>query len=615
MPILYTSRMKIRAISKNSVDEFKTMMPGFNNFTFLGYSVFKDYYLTAELQTKRWILRNLPEDGVFIDIGANVGIVSACAALKAIYGKVISIEPTDTFKYLTKNLSKLPSPAASFEFLNLAIGNSTGQRTDRIYKIWGENPVLGNYQFKKLDDVVSELNLNRIDVIKIDTDGFELEVLKGAKNTIQKFRPTLIVEVNDALATRGVSVQEIFDFMIEQRYTSAQILDGGNFILQSNWKIGDVWPNSISISTDRERVSLHSKGKKLYEVLLPEVSHLLQGTTTDENLNNSYIQGNVETWAFAAIYEIPDLVDLPEKFLVSVRGKNMYGEIGIAALDSDASKFVSDEKYSTEPGDFDLLLNVDKYDGKFVVRSISQSAFKFELHSITYYEIEELNRQETFNIPQISQITASNFFKDLNIEVREESLPQLFHSDDGFNMEQTSAHFLKTFYGAFRPKRHLEIGTWEGFGSELALNNGVEKVWSIEKYEKINPEYGSRYLKSDSTFEPGWIVSPENQSRFTQLIGTSVDFLNSQGFPNFFDSVLIDGAHDKESVVIDTKFALNYLESGSIVIWDDYPVRPSDLNIARKGVLEAITFLLQELLEKFYLYQIRGTSLLIGVRK
>jgi FkbM family methyltransferase len=615
LPLLYTSRMKIRANSRTDIGEFKSIIPGLNSFKFLGYSIFKDYYPTAELQTKRWILRNLPEDGVFVDVGANVGILSACAALKAIHGKVISIEPTDTFNYLLKNLSKLPSPCATFEFLNLAIGNSTGQRKDQIYKIWGEKPVADVYQFKKLDDVVSELDLNRIDVIKIDTDGFELEVLKGAKNTILKFRPTLIVEVNEALATRGVSIQEIFDFMIEQRYTTAQILDGGNFILESNWKIGDIWPNSISISTDRERVLLHSKGKKLYEVLLPEVSHLLQGTTTSRNHNNSYIQGSVDTWAFAALYEILDPVGLPEKFLISVKGKNLSGEIGIAALNRDSSKFVSDEKYSIEPGDFDLLLNVDKYEGKIVIRSISQSKFKFEINSITFYEIEAVNTQAGFNIPQISHITPLDFFNNLNLGVREESLPKLFHSDDGFNMEQTSAHFLKTFYGAFRPKNHLEVGTWEGFGSELALNNGAEKVWSIEKYEKINPEYGSRYLEGTSNFEPGWIVSPKNQSRFTQLIGTSSDFLNSVTLPSFFDSILIDGAHDKESVIADTKFALHHSESGSIVIWDDYPVRPPDLNIARKGVLEAITFLLDELLDKFHLYQIRGTSLLIGVRK
>lgn len=615
MSFPYNRRVKIKKIQANDVGEFKSIMPGFKSFSFLGYSVFKDYYPTAELQTKRWILRNLPEDGVFIDVGANVGILSACAALKAMHGKVISIEPTDTFNYLVQNLSKLPSQSGSIEFLNLAIGNSTGQRKDQIYKIWGEKPVADLYQFKKLDDVVSELELNRIDVIKIDTDGFELEVLKGAKNTIQKFRPILIVEVNEALATRGVSIQEIFDFMIEQRYTSAQILDGGNFIFQSNWKIGDVWPNSISISTDRERMSLYSKGKKLHEVLSPEVSHLLQGTTSTRNIKNSYVQGSVDTWAFAALYEIPDLVGLPEKFLIAVKGKNLSGEIGIAALNRDSSKFVSDEKYSIEPGDFELLLNVDKYEGKIVVRSISPSSFKFEIDSITFYEIEALNMQAGFNIPQISHITPIDFFNNLNLGVREESLPKLFHSDDGFNMEQTSAHFLKTFYGIFRPKNHLEVGTWEGFGSELALNNGAEKVWSIEKYEKINPEYGSRYLEGTSNFKPGWIVSQKNQSRFTQLIGTSSDFLNSVTLPSFFDSILIDGAHDKESVITDTRFALHHSESGSIVIWDDYPVRPPDLNIARKGVLEAITFLLDELLEKFHLYQIRGTSLLIGVRK
>ena len=602
-------------MKKNDIDKYKSLMPGLNTFLFLGYSKFKDYYLTAELQTKRWIIRNLPADGVFIDIGANVGILSACAALKATQGKVIAIEPTGTYELLVENLSDLPVPSATIEFLNLAIGNFSGEKKETINKIWGDKPETSIYNFKKIDDVISDLKINRIDIIKIDTDGYELEVLKGAKNAIQKFRPTLIVEVNEALATRGVSIQEIFDFAIEQRYTSAQILDGGNVILQSEWKIGDVWPNSISISTDRERVFLANKGEKLFEVLFPEVSQLLQGTTTRKNLENSYVEGIVDTWAFAAVYEISNMGALPEKILISVRGKNFFGEIGIAALNGDSSVFVSDEKYVTAPGDFELLLNVDKYEGKIVIRSISQSAFKFEIHSITFYEIEGIGRTETFNIPEVPQVTAKNFFQILNLEVEETRLPKLSHSDDGFKMEQTSAHFLKTFYTAFRPEKHLEIGTWEGFGSELALNNGAEKVWSIEKYEKLNPEYGSRYLENHPTFEPGWIVSSENRSRFTQLIGTSADFSHDQALPIFYNSILIDGAHDKQSVIDDTRFALNHLEIGSIVIWDDYPVRPSDLNIARSGVFEAINSLLGELLEKFHLYQIQGTSLLIGVRK
>lgn len=599
----------------NEVDEFVSIMPGFAPFAFIGYSFFKDYYLTAELQTKRWILRNLPEDGIFIDVGANVGILSACAALKATCGKVVSIEPTDTFNYLVMNLSNLSSPSGSFEFLNLAIGNFTGEKKDQIFQIWGENPVTDTYQFRKLDDVVSELGLQRIDVIKIDTDGFELEVLKGAKDTILKFRPTLIVEVNEALATRGVSIQEIFEFVIEQRYTSAQILDGCNFIFKSDWRVGDVWPNSISLSTDREQLILHGKGKKLYEAVKPKVSHLLHGTTAEQNLGNYLIHGNVDKWAFVAIYETPNVEVLPAKFVISVRGKNILGEIGVAALSGDSSKFTSDEKCATKQGDFDLLLSVDKYEGKLVIRSVSQSAFKFEIYSITFYEMEAVNVQDKFCIPQIDIVSQFDFFKYLNLDISERDLQRLPYSTDGLIMEQSSAHFLKTLYRHFRPKKHLEIGTWEGFGSELALNNGVEKVWSIEKYVDTNPEYHSRYLENHSAFEPGWIVSPTNRSRFTQLIGSSSDFLNSKVIPRSFDSILIDGAHDKENVIIDTNFALKYSNAGTIIIWDDYPVRYSDLNFARKGVFEAINFLFYELLEKLHLYQIQGTSLLIGVRK
>ena len=55
---------------------------------------------------------------------------------------------------------------------------------------------------------MNEAGLTRLDCVKIDVDGFDLEVLKGARETLLRFDPWLVVELNHALATRGQSVSE-----------------------------------------------------------------------------------------------------------------------------------------------------------------------------------------------------------------------------------------------------------------------------------------------------------------------------------------------------------------------------------------------------------------------
>jgi hypothetical protein len=47
-----------------------------------------------------------------------------------------------------------------------------------------------------VDEYVESLGIDPVDFIKIDVEGFELEVLRGARRTIQKWKPLLVCEVN-----------------------------------------------------------------------------------------------------------------------------------------------------------------------------------------------------------------------------------------------------------------------------------------------------------------------------------------------------------------------------------------------------------------------------------
>lgn len=48
---------------------------------------------------------------------------------------------------------------------------------------------------KPLDSVLKELGVNGIDCVKVDVEGAELEVLKGMRRTLRRFRPIVVAEV------------------------------------------------------------------------------------------------------------------------------------------------------------------------------------------------------------------------------------------------------------------------------------------------------------------------------------------------------------------------------------------------------------------------------------
>ena len=50
-----------------------------------------------------------------------------------------------------------------------------------------------------VDDLVRRFALNRVDWIKLDVEGAEVEVLKGAEQSIQRFHPVLFIEVHGTL--------------------------------------------------------------------------------------------------------------------------------------------------------------------------------------------------------------------------------------------------------------------------------------------------------------------------------------------------------------------------------------------------------------------------------
>jgi hypothetical protein len=70
-----------------------------------------------------------------------------------------------------------------------------------------------------LDDFVAEHAIDRLDFIKVDTEGAEINVLTGAADTIRRFRPGMFIEVNpEALARYGHRPEELRETIRELGY-------------------------------------------------------------------------------------------------------------------------------------------------------------------------------------------------------------------------------------------------------------------------------------------------------------------------------------------------------------------------------------------------------------
>ena len=155
---------------------------------------------------------------VSIDIGANLGLFTyfMSKASKHVYAFEPNPYPLENLKHLVdKNVTIIP----------IALGNTNGPTEIRIphhANGWSSNGASlapkteesGKFisiQSRKLDS----LNLENIGLIKIDVEGFEIEVLKGARETLLKNKPAMIIE-NESVHTKDTN--QLFMIMDDLGY-------------------------------------------------------------------------------------------------------------------------------------------------------------------------------------------------------------------------------------------------------------------------------------------------------------------------------------------------------------------------------------------------------------
>ncbi|AGX88144.1 glycosyltransferase [Candidatus Symbiobacter mobilis CR] len=160
-----------------------------------------------------------------IDIGANIGAHALfMAQLVGLTGRAFAIEPmSEAFRKLSRNLELNPL-LANLSLHRVALGSENGSLLANFNYSW---PLDGNYRdvipesvpVRCLDDFLDEQGITRVDLIKLDVDGFEHKILRGASRTLREMRPILVMELcNYTLESVGDSAATMLEEIVACRY-------------------------------------------------------------------------------------------------------------------------------------------------------------------------------------------------------------------------------------------------------------------------------------------------------------------------------------------------------------------------------------------------------------
>jgi FkbM family methyltransferase len=177
-----------------------------------------------------------------VDLGANEGLYTLFAAKHVgDSGMVLAFEPSlREFQRLQNNLV-LNKEITNVQPFQIALSNTSGTQ---LLKVAADNHsgqnTLGDFIYegvtclkaetitvRRLDDVLEELAVESVDLIKIDVEGAEFLVFEGARKTLERDRPLILFElVDQALQKQGSSTHDLLSYLRNLGY---EIFAWGDF--------------------------------------------------------------------------------------------------------------------------------------------------------------------------------------------------------------------------------------------------------------------------------------------------------------------------------------------------------------------------------------------------
>lgn len=198
-------------------------------------------FFSKEPEIIEWI-NNFKERGIFYDVGANIGLYS-CYASKKMNTQTFSFEPSVfNLENLSKNIylnnlsdkiTIIPNPLYSKKIIsemnmsNTDLGGALSTfKEDYSYD---GNKIQSIFKFRvpgvTIDNLIQEYSLPYPDYLKIDVDGIEHLILKGATKTLQQVK-SIFIEVNENFYEHKNTIEEILlknDFVFVSKYSDIAI--------------------------------------------------------------------------------------------------------------------------------------------------------------------------------------------------------------------------------------------------------------------------------------------------------------------------------------------------------------------------------------------------------
>jgi|LGVF01.1.fsa_nt_gb FkbM family methyltransferase len=190
----------------------------------------------------------------FFDIGANVGYYAMLISrLTGRSAAVYAFEPCpDEFKKLQRNLSL--NDFRSVRTYQIALSDTTGNIGLTKKKKGGltrlsssSEEAFHDVSCTTLDDFILYNQIPRLNLLKVDIEGSEVNFLRGALQSISQFRPIIIIELNpNALKVFGNNVLEIVQILSKFEYIFYEPQRGGVRLLNQMPKEGN-YMNAIAL--------------------------------------------------------------------------------------------------------------------------------------------------------------------------------------------------------------------------------------------------------------------------------------------------------------------------------------------------------------------------------
>lgn len=208
---------------------------------------------TYEPETVSFFKRYVKPGIVVLDVGAHVGYYTRLfSSLVGKSGLVIAFEPHPLhFHFLTKNVGTRPNVKLISKALGSEIGSVTLYESPIVSGSaslgWFENkwkvleklnmreisPRLQKHrdvlkwevQVVTLDEILTDLGIPKVDIIKMDIEGAEVLALKGAKQVLEDSKALIVFEVApDCLNGFGFMVEDLFELLKEYGYIRFGVL-------------------------------------------------------------------------------------------------------------------------------------------------------------------------------------------------------------------------------------------------------------------------------------------------------------------------------------------------------------------------------------------------------